>query len=331
MKKTVLILIALSIGLMASAQALTAEYMKKIPALPKDSCNATKAVVEAFSQQVGSLRSEIDDQIGQLNDKGEATMGNSEEVAKANAMKQMSEMYGMSPEDIEKMKNSKNMSAADKQAMASKMMQQQTNMSMEEVQNMGNMSEAGKKAYAEAYATEAMATAGSDPKTQQRNASAANITQLVSSQQAIQGKISASTQKISSLYTPITNDPEGQKMLNNIDAWHSKWISMSGVEAGQGKQMDSLALLIKNEKIRYCDKFTPKYRAALKQHMGILKASLPDYQALADVTADLTKAQTGVTIPAESGDIASLGAVNAYLGKLQGVFQFKLYFPEDDY
>ena len=78
-------------------------------------------------------------------------------AAQDEAVKQLSQQYGLSEADIEKMKNSKNMTSAEKQALASKMMSQQTNMSMEEAQKMGSMSEAGKKAYAEAYATEAMA------------------------------------------------------------------------------------------------------------------------------------------------------------------------------
>ena len=105
---------------------------------------------------------------------------------------------------------------------------------------------------------------------------------------------------------------------------------MSGVDYGQGKQMDSLGVLIKNEKIAYCNKYTPRYRAALRKHLEILKTSLPDYQNLGNVTAEVTKAQTGIEMPAEGREIPALEAINNYLDALQGVYKYKLYFPEDD-
>ena len=118
----------------------------------------------------------------------------------------MSQQYGVSQADIEKMKNSKNMTAAEKQALANKMMSQQTNMSMEEVQNLGNMSDAGKKAYAEAYATEAMATSQADPKQQAKNENVKSQYDLVASQQAASSKVSAIDQKIAALYSPIDSE-----------------------------------------------------------------------------------------------------------------------------
>jgi hypothetical protein len=63
MKKTVLILIALSIGLAASAQTVFESYMKRVPALPKDSCNISKANAENFVQQVADLLDELTNDI----------------------------------------------------------------------------------------------------------------------------------------------------------------------------------------------------------------------------------------------------------------------------
>jgi len=105
---------------------------------------------------------------------------------------------------------------------------------------------------------------------------------------------------------------------------------MTGIDYGQGKQMDSLAVLIKNEKIAYCNKYTPKYRAALRKHLEILKSSLPDYQNLGNITAEVTKAQTGIEMPAEGREVPALQAIDGYLGALQGLYNYKLYFAEEE-
>lgn len=144
------------------------------------------------------------------------------------------------------------------------------------------------------------------------------------------GKITVNSQKIGNQYAAIENDPSGQEMLKKIETWHNKLMSMTGVDYGQGKKMDSLSVLIKNEQIKYCNKFTPKYRAALRLHLAILKSSLPDYQRLGEITSELTKAQAGIAIPPESKEIATLEALKEYLGKLKDANKFKLYYSESN-
>ncbi|HSO77066.1 MAG TPA: hypothetical protein VLQ76_00735 [Bacteroidales bacterium] len=330
MKKIVFFLIAVTVTLSAGAQKISNGYLRKIPALPADACNVTRAAIESFTQQVSALAEQLKGESDTLNETVDEHMKSTEGSAQETAMKQMSQQYGLSQADIEKMKNSKNMTAAEKQALANQMMSQQTNMTVEEAKSVGKMSEAGKKAYAEAYAMEAMATNQADPKQQAKNENAKNQYQLESSQQAINSKLSDIGQKIAALYSPIEADPERQKMLDRMDAWHNKIMSMTGIDYGQGKQMDSLAVLIKNEKIAYCNKFTPRYRAALRKHRGILKTSLPDYQASGNVMAEVTKAQTGIIMPADGTEIPALQAIDQYLKALQGAYKYKLYFPEDD-
>jgi hypothetical protein len=329
MKRIILFLFAIAVAVIASAQSGTADYMKKIPALPRDSCDVTKANAENFTAQVNTLLSQIESDLEMLNKKVNDKMKNNTATAQENAMNQMSQQYGISQADLEKMKNSKNMSAEEKKALANKIMQQQTNMTVDEAKSVGKMSEAGKKAYAEAYAAEAMATAQTDPNQQAKNESAKNSYELLKAQQDIQVEIAKTNQKISDLYASIENDPDGQKMLKNIETWQSKLMSMTGIDYGQGDQMDSLSLLIKTEKIKYCNKFTPRYRSALRQHLKILKASLPEFNNLADITAKVTLAQTGISMPPEGQEIPGLGAIEGYLNKLKEVFKFKLYYADE--
>lgn len=327
--KTTFSVIILFLGLLGFAQTNSEAFLKKVPPLPKDSCNITKSAMEDFTQKVSVLANEIENEIGTLNKEVNKAAKNSEATAKKTAMQQMAQQYGLSPDEMSKMQNGK-MSSADKKALADKMMQQQTNISMGEIQNLGKMSEAGKKAYAEAYATEAMVTSQSNPKQQQESAKAKNSYELLKEQQDAMAKINAGSQKIGNLYAAIQNDPTRVQMMNNIEKWQSKLNSMIGVDAGQGDRMDSLAVLIKTEKIKYCDKFTPRYRSALRQHFSIMKASLPDQKRLNEITSEITKSQTGIEMPAESSEIGCMESIKGYLNKLKDACQFKLYYPEDN-
>lgn len=328
MKATcILLMVILSVNV-ASAQMKSEEYIKKIPAIPKDSCGITRAAAESFTQNVKNLLEQIGNEIDALNEKANEKIRGTEEGAKEAAMQQMSQQYGLSPEDMAKMKSGK-MSAAEKQAIANKVLQQQTNMSVSEVQNISKMSDAGKKAYTEAYATEMMATSMANPNQQPVNDKAKNMQQLLAAQQAALGKITANSQKIGNLYAAIQNDPAGKEMLKNIDIWHNKLMSMTGIDYGQGKQMDSLSVLIVNEQNKYCHKFTPLYRSALRQHLSLIKVSLPDYRKVGELTAEVTKAQTGITVPPENAEIMGMQAVKDYVNALGNVFKFNLRYPED--
>jgi len=331
MRKSVFILIALGIASMTSAQTVFDSYMKRVPALPRDSCNISKAGVESLVQQCSIISEELSSYIEEIRRKSDEYAEENRGTMENNAMKQVQQQYGMSEEDINKLKNSKNMTDAEKKALADKMVMQQTNMSMEEIQNMSKMSDAGKKAYAEAYATEAMANAQADPKKYAPDEKARSLFNLSNEQKTLNQKITGGMQKTENMYAAIENDPEGKIMRDNMEKWHEKLMLMMGeVSASEEKIMDNLSDQIKNEEIKYCNKFTPKYRAVLKQELATLKSSVPDCNRLDKVTQELFKLQTGVDALPEGLEMSSLGLLGAYLDHLKNAYKYKLYYPEDN-
>lgn len=329
MKTIVVFLIAIFSVFAAESQTLTESYLKKIPALPKDSCNITREAMEAFQQKVADLKTQIDSEIESLKEAANNKGAVNEEAAKEHAMQQMSQQYGLSPEQMAQMKAGK-MSAADKQALANQVLQQQTNMSMSEVQNLSKMSDAGRKAYAEALGAEMMANSEAVNTQQSGNNNAKTLNQLMVEQQAMLNKITTEGRRIGNLYASIESDPDLQKSLQNIDKWHNKMMSMTGINYGQGKQIDSLSNLIKTTQIKICQNYTPRYRSALRQHQASMKASIPDIYQLGQLTAQLTKLQTSIEPPAESIETGCLESILGYLGNLEDAYKFKLYFPEEN-
>jgi hypothetical protein len=331
MKKYLLLLVACSFALIANAQTIFETYLKKVPALPRDSCNISYANADNFALQVNVLIDELDNEIETRNRLVDKYSEDNEEQMKNNITKQMQQQYGMSDEDIDKMKNGDELSDEETQALANKMMMQQTNISMAEIENISNMSEAGKKAWAEGYAAEAMANAQSEPTKQTGNDQAKTLMALSQEQQSLVNKINVAGTKIANQYSAIESDPSEKTMTDNIARWNRTLVSMMGeVSDHEAKIMDSLSLLIQKEQIKYCDKFTPKYRAALRQDLANVKALLPDYRRLDEVTGEILKVQTGVDPAPESKDRSSLQALLAYLKNLEDAYKYKLYYPEEN-
>jgi len=331
MKKFALILVALGIVSVISAQTVFESYMKRVPALPRDSCNISKAAMESFVQQCSMLGEELSNYIEEIGRKSDEYAEQNRGTMENNVVKQVQQQYGMSEEDINKLKNSKNMTDAEKKALANKMVTQQTGMSMEDIQKMSKMSEAGKKAYAEAYATEAMADAQANPKKYAPDEKARSLFNLTNEQQTLNQKIQGGIKKTADMYTAIENDPEGKIMRDNMKKWNDQLMLMMGeTTASEAKIMDNLADQITNEQIKYCNKFTPKYRKVLKQELADLKSSIPDCNRFDEVTGELFKLQTGVDPLPETSELSSLGLLGAYISDLKNAYHYKLYYPEDN-
>ncbi|MDZ7604313.1 MAG: hypothetical protein U5K79_01725 [Cyclobacteriaceae bacterium] len=154
--KTLLILLILTVPYgFTNAQKLTETYLRKAPPLPKDSCGITRVAMEQFTQSVRDLTDQLNEEISALNEKMDEQASENEEAIKENAMQQMTQQYGMSSEQINKMKSSDGMSEAEKDVLAGQIVMQQTSMSMEDIQKLSKMSDAEKNA----YAAQMMATA----------------------------------------------------------------------------------------------------------------------------------------------------------------------------
>lgn len=334
MKRLSLLIAALLFTILTDAQTVFENYFRRVPALPRDSCNISRQAKDAFEEKVSILADEISEDINARQQKADEYAENNRGAMEANVMKNLQQQYNISEEDINKMKSSTGMTESEKDAMANNILMQQANISLEEAQKMAKMSEAGKKAWAEAYAAEAQANAQANPKAATTSAgmsgNAMSLMKLQQEQTALMGRINNGQQKIAAKYAAISNDPSGKAMLDNINKWNSKLTSMMGIAtAKQEKTMDSLSVLIGREQQKYCDKFTPRYRAVLREDLANVKASLSDCRRLDQVTGELMKAQTGVAPAPEISEISSLSLLKGYLGHLRDAYKYKLSYPEE--
>lgn len=329
MKTFFLVVMSGFLTVQIQAQNLTQKYFDKLPSPPGNVCVSSRAEAERFVQRISILSEELDTEIKRLKEDSDKSKIINEEIAKKNATTQMIQQYGLSEMQMQKI-NRENMSDEEKDELADQILQQHANMSLQEVENLSGMTDEGLKAYAEALGTEVMASqsAGHGPPTNQKTH--ADIYELGLQQQTLNAKISETAGKIGEAYSSVESDPELKNSFDKIQQWHNKLMSLSGVDYGQGPEMDQLSSLIKSEKVKICDKYTPLYLAALSNHFNLMKNNFADQRELASVTTELTKIQAGVILPSSEFTASELQTLKQYLNKLMEVYKYKLYYPEDD-
>ena len=214
MQKLLFISICICFTAVVSAQFVTEGYLRRAPALPKDSCNITKAKSDSFIGQVDILREEVKNAIGQMNRGSRQSAKVNEATAKQQAAQQMAQ-FGMSQEDMAKMKSGK-MTADEKKALANKMMMQQTNISVDEMKATKGMTAEGEKAYSEALTTEMMASGQAGQIKSSAPGNTPALASLVQEQQQIMGNLDPVPEDSPALYSSLENDAEGQQMLNGL-------------------------------------------------------------------------------------------------------------------
>jgi hypothetical protein len=305
MKKLTFILIVFSIAALANAQNLLDTYFKRIPELPRDTCNISKAAAESFELQVSALVHELADEILNENRMSKEFAKKNSASMQDNTIKQMQQVSGMSDEDINKMKNAKNMSKEERMAMVNNMMQQ---------------------------GTIPVPVAQANTKQQTTSSNVNNLMGLQKEHQDLINKIKTEEVRIAGLYTQLDNDPSGNPMKEKIAKWSREYNAMGEIidTDKQVKQAKALLKLIRDEETSYCNLLTPKYRAVLLKHLASLKASLPDHQRASEITSEINKVQTGVAIPLECLNIDGLRAMQSYLGKLADAYKYKKFYPENN-
>jgi hypothetical protein len=330
MKRIFVALAVIFLTLTLSAQTIADEYMKRIPPLPVDSCYVSRAFADSFRESIVSLSEEIRTEITNLNNEAERYMLDNEELAQENALNQMSQSYGISNDDLELLKNADNMSEEEAMAFAGRVIKQRTNLSMGEIEKLSGMSEAAQEIYIEAYSSEFMTAARNGAGLHEQNESTERSYLLAGEQQSQLGSLTNFNQQVELFYAGLENDPGHNQTLDSLQVWQSLITSMTGISYGQGREIDSLSLLIQSKQMEYCNIFTPRYRKALRQHLHLLQSKLQELINLDRTTAGVTLNQTGIRIPEDLIGLSGLEAIDTYLNKLKEAYGYTLFFQETD-
>jgi hypothetical protein len=281
MRRTVYFTSFLLFTLLGMAQVRPEGYIGLLPAIPSDVCGMSKTQQDEYLAKVADLSQQVKDELKRRDDNLNANA----ESKKDAAMQYAAGQQGISQADLEKIKNGK-MTQSEMQALAGKMVQQQ------------------------------MASVGqpNSGKLQKDN----RLYELTTAQKNLNDSLNSIITEFHKAFDAIENDPEREKMLDNIDKLKAEIGQTMGLGSNSSNELSDR---LEKEKIKYCNTFSSKFLSILRRYESFTKSSLPAYYRLEAISNRLTEIQAGIPYSTEPGGMG-IGSVKRYLTQLSGIFGY---------
>ena len=295
----------------------------KVPFPPGEDkvCSSNAQQKTEFGESVTRIMEEAKEQITFLRRDEKKNAVTMQEQAK----QKMQSDYGISEADMKKMQSGK-MSKEEKKAMADKLLQQNYGISVDEAKDVSKMSKAGKTAWAEGFVEQQKAETEKDPKknqeTLEKNKQLYDMTQ---EKDLLSRKLTAQEEKFGQKLQELEVDSTAIQIRRDIAALTEKYMSMVGVDYGQGPEMEQIAGKIKSKKSVYCERLTPKYIEVLALYREAIKKNMPDYYRLEVLINEVNKMTSGSTVDMMQKGLIAYNAIEGYLTILHDAYKYSLY------
>jgi predicted extracellular nuclease len=232
---------------------------------------------------------------------------------------------GLSSESIAALQNGQKLSKADANAIANQMTIQKANISLDETKNFKNMSKEGREAWTKAYAAEMSATAQTNQYQTNGNNSLAMFNAL-QEKNAIQEKSTL----LQNEYNRLNAKGDSaltvlQQQLAPLKTELSQINNEEGTSKADIGRADRIIKKIKELQQSFCFKMTAQMIRFLNDAKDTTTAWLSDYDRF-----EVLQYQT-MGLPIHFNEqfpgkgIVALQGVEAYVGFLKNVFQYKMY------
>jgi hypothetical protein len=327
--KTSIVLLILFLAFRSYAQSSPEEYMATIPVIPSDLCKLSDNDSSKFLDQVYAYSQKLSNEIGELRREARTNAKNKEDQIKTGALRNA----GFSETDINKLKNQKTMSEADKMEMANRMMQQRAGITLEEAKKLQSMTKAEKDAWAAQYASrrmaEAQANPGANARMQADQQRSKSMVDLLAEQKELSEKLAAGEQAQLKKFEKMNAEAaQGKKELDQkCKPLQDEWARIP--EEGATPAQIARAVKINQEvleyKKQYCDKYTPLYLQYLSEYRSYVEKILPDVKRQEDIANQMLMTQTGLTEPLSRPGELRLSEIKKYVDLLGDVFKYRLY------
>jgi Skp family chaperone for outer membrane proteins len=281
MRRTVYFLSLLLFSLSGMAQVRPEGYIGLLPAIPSDVCGMNKTQQNEYLAKVADLSQQVKEELKRRDDNINANVKSKEDAA----MQYAANQQGISQSDLEKIKSGK-MSQAEMLALAGKIAPQR--MASARQPNPGKLQK-DKSQY-----------------------------ELIMAQKHLNDSLNTIISEFHKVFEAIENDPERQKMLDNIDKLNTEIGQTMGLASNSGKELSDK---LEKEKINYCNTFSPKYLSILRRYESFTKSSLSAYYRLEGILNQLSEIQSGIPYNTEPGGMG-IGSVQGYLSELANIFRY---------
>jgi hypothetical protein len=349
MKKNFLLAIISICPLLLLGQSSPIQFFDELPHPPSGVCNMRGEFRGQFLTKLLPYRHKLDEELKYLTKDEKKNKKQLED----DMTKKVAADFNMSPEEIQKLRNTKKMTKAQKDSIANKMlMQSNMNLSIEEMRDAKKMTKEGKKAWATSIANEQSAeiqgnpTKFTRPDTSSRTAAdiAKEINELQielgsgaqrsdvslgkKTKDTLQSAIVSGTVLIGQKMDEIEMDTSRTKRLKEMKEIRLEADTLIGDDAKPGGKKDMLMQKLRNMQISYCNVYASKYEELLSQYRNTLSINLAKYNQLDKLLNEQNRKLTGSDVNMVQPGYSAYRAIEQYFGRLSEVFRYAVYDPQ---
>ncbi len=348
MKRLILCSLALVLPLSLPATQSANSLLGRLPDPPSGPCEFNGDAERAYLDRIGEVSRDIDAALKELREVQEAHVQKNRARWQLQMADQATKQAGLTDAQAARVKSGRPLSKAEKTELADQVLQHTTNMSLAEARNLKNMDPAARKAWAQAYAAEMMATAqakppeerAADQKEQDRLMRLATLTKEQQDHlKRTNAEATALQQKMLEL------DSKAQELYARTVAPIDKRLEQCQEDinkASEAKEDERIAPLIEKRRQlqhernvvlkAYCAQFSPPYAEIIRQYLTWAKGAQQGLNRYEEMENEKFKLQTNSpdnVLIAQVGTVG-MGAAHSCAGLLASVFKYRLFSEIDD-
>jgi len=328
MKKSIFIILALLpfTMLFSQGKGKAGGFLADAPAVVNP-CSMTNKQAADYRNQIADaaqvLRDEIDKmdaEADEIAERGDVNVG----VAKQQLL--------LKDGDAEKIRNEKDMSDAERDALADKAIKEKMKMSMDDLNKVVAMNDKGQEKWATASEDEAMANAQFDPdKNQDKQLNRKSSYELADEEKKLAEMLKARGKKYGDMFIELDKDaakameelkPQLDKLYEDMPGGGGAVGEDPDVENNTAKHKATISKIdALNE--NYCNQFTNRYTDILREYKEYLFLTLPDYYRLEELSNQHAKKLSGINYNISPTGLLPMKEVDEYMGKLSDVCKYR--------
>ena len=301
----------------AKAQSTPEAFLGQLPSVPTVNCAADRAEIDHFTDKIYKVKSDLKEFIDRIHADAQADMEKNKNKVVSNAIRQS----GLNKSDVRKLQQSDG-SEDEGQKAVEKVVSEQYGISMQDLEKVGEMSEEEQEKWAQNYVNQQMQKAKQNPQaTIKKTDKSARLFELAKEEKAIGERITFAMEKVSRLFKNVeTQDTiETRKLNEKIHPLEKQLCSgiCSDAEIARSNAAEKQIYALN---IRFCEKMSPMLIDAISQYLTTVKTLFPDYRRLTEIQNEVTTLQQiGELVPP---DLYCIKAVDEYADVLSEAYKY---------
>ena len=301
----------------AKAQSTPEAFLGQLPSVPTVNCAADRAEIDRFADRIYRVKTDLQQVIDRIHADAQADMEKNKNKVVSNAISQS----GLNKSDVRKLQQSDG-SEDEGQKAVEKAVSEQYGVSMQDLEKVGEMSDEEQEKWAQNYANNMMQQAKQNPKaTIKKTDKSARLFELAKEEKAIGERITYDMTRVTQIFKNVEEqDTIETRILNKKLRPLEKQLCSGICTDAEIARSRAAEKQIYNLKIQYCEKMSPLQTNAISQYLTTIKTLFPDYRRLTEIQNEITTLQQiGELVPQ---DLYCIKAVDEYANVLSEAYKY---------